>query len=195
MTTPRLVRGYLDELRSTAADRLGPVRSAELVDEIHEHIDAAIASGQPVGDVLERLGSPAEIVAAEPHAGQPAGGPRLRARELFAIVLLLIGLPLLVVGWVVGVVLLWTSDRWSTRDKLVGTLLWPGGLGLFLAVGLSPTTMTTQTCDGAGSCSEVSSSSIGLGPWLGGLLAAVLIIVPIATSIHLARAAAVPPRQ
>ena len=44
------------------------------------------------------------------------------------ITLLLIGAFLAVVGWVVGVVLLWRSRVWTLRDKLIGTLLWPGGL-------------------------------------------------------------------
>lgn len=194
MTTSRQVRGYLDELRSTADDRLGRVRSAELVDEINEHIDAALASGQPAADVLDRLGSPAEIVAAEPQATAPASGPRLRAREIFAILLLLIGFPLLIVGWFAGVILLWTSDRWSTRDKLIGTLLWPGGLGLVLIVGSMPGSVTTQTCDGLGSCSEVTTSGTSLPEWAGIIVAIVLIVVPIVTSIHLARSAKIPPR-
>jgi hypothetical protein len=39
---------------------------------------------------------------------------------------------LLGVGWIVGVVLLWTSTVWNRRDKLAGTLLLPGGLLPFL---------------------------------------------------------------
>ncbi len=30
-----------------------------------------------------------------------------------------------VVGWVVGVVLLWEGPRWSTAQKWLGTLVWP----------------------------------------------------------------------
>jgi hypothetical protein len=33
-----------------------------------------------------------------------------------------------VLGWVVGVVLLWGSDLWSRREKLLGTLVVPSGL-------------------------------------------------------------------
>ena len=32
-------------------------------------------------------------------------------------------------GWVAGVVLVWVSRRWTTRDKLIGTL---GGLSWVL---------------------------------------------------------------
>ena len=43
-------------------------------------------------------------------------------------------------GWFVGVVFLWTSETWSTGEKLLGTLLVPGGLALplfLLTVGTS----------------------------------------------------------
>ncbi len=50
------------------------------------------------------------------------------ARGLALIPLLLGGLLLVGIGWLVGVALLWMSRVWSTRDKLVGTFLLPGGL-------------------------------------------------------------------
>jgi hypothetical protein len=34
------------------------------------------------------------------------------------------------VGWLIGVVLLWYSQRWNTADKVLGTIVWPAGLGL-----------------------------------------------------------------
>src|SRR5438132_1045744 len=47
------------------------------------------------------------------------------------------GLVVPIVGWFVAVVLLWTSHAWNTKDKLIGTLLLPGGLaGVFLALTL-----------------------------------------------------------
>jgi len=49
----------------------------------------------------------------------------------------LIGVFLMLVGWLVGVVLLWTSDLWTVREKLVGTLLVPGGLAIAPLVLLS----------------------------------------------------------
>jgi hypothetical protein len=56
--------------------------------------------------------------------------------EWSIIVLLAIGAFFVGIGWVVGVVLLWRSRVWSVTDKLIGTLLWPGGLvtGLVFAV-------------------------------------------------------------
>ena len=63
------IRDYLDAL-DVAAAPLDLERRAELVAEIREHIDLALgeAGGRDeatVRDVLSRLGSPEEIVAAE----------------------------------------------------------------------------------------------------------------------------------
>ncbi len=41
-----------------------------------------------------------------------------------------------VVGWFVGVVLLWVSKAWTTGEKWLGTLVVPGGLATVLLVGL-----------------------------------------------------------
>ena len=51
----------------------------------------------------------------------------MRRRDFAALVLLLIGPFVLVIGWLAGVWLLWTSDRWSRGQKLLGTLAWPLG--------------------------------------------------------------------
>ena len=68
--------------------------------------------------------------------------------EIATVVLLLAGGFLAGIGWIVGVVLLWISPRWRLSDKLLGTLVWPGGLvgavialsgGAFFAVGTAAT--------------------------------------------------------
>ena len=50
--------------------------------------------------------------------------------------LLMLGLFFVGIGWVVGVVALWRSRVWTVSEKLIGTLLWPGGLvtGLFFGI-------------------------------------------------------------
>jgi hypothetical protein len=58
------------------------------------------------------------------------GGSGPGVQEIIAVILLLIGGFLAGIGWVVGVVLLWSSPRWRTSDKVLGTLIWPGGLAL-----------------------------------------------------------------
>ncbi len=39
-------------------------------------------------------------------------------------------------GWIAGVILLWSSRAWNTRDKVIGTLIVPGGLASALIVGI-----------------------------------------------------------
>ena len=123
-----LARDYLKRLEKTAAS-LPRARRKELIGEIEAHLSEALPVGASEAEalnVLERLGEPAEIVA-EAGAGQ-ASVARAGLNEWLAIPLLLVGVSLFVVGWFVGAVLLWSSRIWTLRDKLIGTLVLPGGL-------------------------------------------------------------------
>lgn len=167
-TDPRVI-AYLHRLEEAASD-LPVDRRVELVDQIRDHIATRLAevgmsaSGDdPVDSTLDRLGEPEEIVAAanenraveldgshgtgapEGVAAPVAGG--LRGLEAAALVLLLLGGFVVGVGWLVGVVLLWMSPRWRAWEKLLGTLVWPGGLaGLLLIGGLLVTQVRTTAC-------------------------------------------------
>ena len=86
MTTMRrdpLVDDYLRRLEAAAAD-LPRERRAELVGEIEEHVDTALAEGgddeTAVRNVLERLGSPEEIAAAA-RPPEPASASAGRSRR------------------------------------------------------------------------------------------------------------------
>ena len=120
---------YLQQVRREGRDLPGD-RLAELMIDLEEHLSVAIpadASEEDAREVLGRLGDPREIVAAErPELTGPA--ERRGPREWAAIFLLLFGFIAAGVGWVVGVILLWRSRAWTTRDKLIGTLVLPGGL-------------------------------------------------------------------
>jgi hypothetical protein len=56
--------------------------------------------------------------------------------EWSTIVLLMLGAFFVGIGWVVGVVALWRSRVWTVPEKLIGTLLWPGGVvtGIFFGL-------------------------------------------------------------
>ena len=107
--------------------------------------------------------------------------------EIAAIVLLLL-------FWPVGVVLLWISDSWNTREKLIGTLVPPGGyLGIFVlgpvfALGTFTTVCRTAT-DAAGhvvssSCpSGAAQTDIDIGA---ALLLAFYLFGPIVSAVYLA---------
>jgi hypothetical protein len=130
----RLVSDYLDRLEAELAG-IPRAGRREVVDEIEAHISEARAELLPddeagMRNVLERLGEPAEIAA---DARERFGVKRVQTtwREIGALILLPFGgfiLPAF--GWFVGVVLLWISDSWSTRDKLIGTLVLPGGIAV-----------------------------------------------------------------
>ena len=130
-----LAENYLRRLRR-AGRRLPPERLSELMAEIEGHLAEAIppgASDHAALEVLERLGSPGDIVEAE---RPPAHGSTDRRswREWAAVILLPLGGFAFGVGWLVGLVLLWSSRLWTTREKLIGTLIVPGGIATTLLV-------------------------------------------------------------
>jgi hypothetical protein len=124
-----LAQDYVDRLRQ-AGRELPPDRLRDLVGEIESHLSEAIAPGASDHDVLlvlERLGPPGDIVDAE-QPGVAIPVDRRGRREWAAVVLLPLGGLLVGIGWLVGLVLLWSSRLWTTRDKLIGTLIVPGGV-------------------------------------------------------------------
>ena len=130
--TASRVRTYLDELER-ALSALPKDRRNEIVRDIRGHIDVALAErGEPsaadVEQLLDELGTPQEIAEAA-YAELPPGRTKMAGRDVGTIILLLVGgLLLPFVGWFIGVVMLWTSTAWRTKDKVIGTLLVPGGL-------------------------------------------------------------------
>lgn len=133
------VPGYLDELGRSLRD-LPRARQKKVIRDIRAHIDAALVdAGDPspaeIASILDHLGAPDEIAAAA-LADLPPVPPRIATRDVITIVLLLIGgVVLPVVGWIVGVVFLWSSNAWRARDKVLATLVVPGGLLPVLVLG------------------------------------------------------------
>ena len=184
-----LVADYLRRLDAAAAG-LPADRRSELVEGIREHLDSGLEGADQSDDaqiraVLDRLGSPEEIVAAaadgepplpQPYHGQPKAGAG--ALEIITVILLAIGgIILPVVGWFIGVALLWTSSRWTTRDKLIGTFVWPGGYLLPLGLGL----ISARVCTTVGGPDPVETcEGPGMPLWLGLPVAAVLFLAPLA---------------
>jgi hypothetical protein len=196
----QLVARYLARLQAALRD-LPAARRDELLEQVSEHIAAARAelgaqaSEAEIRTLLERLGDPAAIAAEAGHASDELVQPppaRPGWLEVAALVLLPIGgIVVPVLGWFVGVALLWTSQRWSVRDKLLGTLVVPGGLALPLALGLFATT-TTETCVTAPvpASSDTPTSVCTGGPpgWLevlGPVALVLLLLAPLAIVIYL----------
>jgi uncharacterized membrane protein len=154
MTTMRrdpLVDDYLRRLEAAAAD-LPRERRAELVGEIEEHVEAALAEAgddeAAVRNVLERLGSPEEIAAA---AGVAPERGRL---ESAALIVLSVSLVLPGAGYLIGAGLVLASKAWTGREKTVGLLIPP----LVVLIG------AIVVLAGAASVADGESFDSGLGP-------------------------------
>lgn len=134
-----LVRDYLGRLEA-AAWQLAAERRVELASEVREHIETALAESDrrdeiTVRNVLERLGPPEEIVAAEaePSAATTSWGSaqptartaahlRWGAVEISALLLLTVGAVFVpFFGPLLGLAFVWLSAVWTTRQKLVAT--------------------------------------------------------------------------
>jgi len=191
----KLVSDYLRRLNGELRG-LPRARRRELVDEISEHIAEARAGLESENEaairtLLDRLGDPEEI-AAEARERFGLAPRKVGWKEVGALIMLPIGGVILpVLGWFIGIVLLWVSDAWSTRDKLVGTLLFPGGLLLPLALGVM-----AEESSGCGTIvnPQLSPQPIGsncppadgTGAWEVALVV-MLVLVPLVTTVYLAR--------
>jgi HAAS len=180
----RLTDDYLARLDSELAG-LPRAAQREVIGEIEAHITEARADLAPddeigVRNLLDRLGDPAEIAS---EARKRFGVPTRRAtsREIGALILLPLGFVFAGIGWLIGLFLLWSSDAWNSRDKLIGTLVIPGGLfGFFLvfagAVG-------GQTCYSSGPGETVCSG--GMPTWAAVLVTIVVLGGPLFTEGYL----------
>lgn len=144
MTGPLLdhpaLTDYLSRLRE-AGSSLPPGRADDLEDDIRRHVSDALPGGQDtdgaVMGVLDRLGPPEDIIAAEgiaapqqltapPARALPArddSSRRWGALEVLAVTGLLLGPFIPVIATVTGLILTWCSPAWNRRDKAVATSL------------------------------------------------------------------------
>jgi HAAS len=182
---------YLQQVRREGRD-LSNARLAELLADLEEHLSAAIpadASDEDVRETLHRFGAPREIVEAERPL--TAVAQRRGTREWVAIFLLLFGFLAAGLGWLVGVVLLWSSRAWTTRDKLIGTLALPGGLFTSaVLVSLAAGRLHKEKCIHYGTSLVHCTLGPNSGPSTIGSIALILLAsTPIATAVYLARRA------
>lgn len=129
-----IINDYLARLEQASTDIPGEQR-AELLQDIREHIEEARVAMPDHSDaalltMLDRIGDPAVLAQEERErlGIRPAPPARAGILEIGALVFMLL-------FWPVGIVLLWASSAWSTRDKWIGTLLPPGGYFTVLFVG------------------------------------------------------------
>jgi uncharacterized membrane protein len=143
MNTTRLhpiAEEYLNRLDAAAG--VLPDRDREdLVNELRGHLATGLRDGAPDAEVLnmlDDLGSPAEIVAAAreaesgsqlPRTPEGTGTPGASASpwgtlEVLAVLGLTLGTFVVpVVGPLAGLIFAWASPRWNRTEKIVATLL------------------------------------------------------------------------
>lgn len=135
----KLVQRYLAQL-DAVLQGVDAARREEILADVHAHIEEGRSGLDPddaagVRTLLARVGDPAAIAA---EAGAPPPGSR--RWDVWAPWLIIFGPIASGLGWVAGVLILWTSPTWNQRDKLVATLVPPVGLvalffGLVAAMG------------------------------------------------------------
>jgi uncharacterized membrane protein len=207
MTAPhadQLIDGYLARLRVAASD-LPPAVRDELVEDMRVHI-AEARSREPqetdatILNILDRLGEPDAVVAEAGRRPEVFGSsqPPARPEPYQPGILEIAAIVLLPFFWPVGVILLWISPAWNPRDKIIGTLLPPGGylsifyFGLIVAhVGTirGEGNSCTSSTDFAGniqtSCTSASALQV-IAVVLSVVLVIVLWLLPLITAGYLA---------
>jgi hypothetical protein len=193
-TVDRSVEKYLKRLDAELAD-LPRGRRREIVEEIGEHIAEAqaerpVETEADIRTLLERLGDPADIAAeARQRFGVPVARPGWM--ETAALVFLLVGGFVFFFGWFIGLVLLWSSAVWTPWEKLLGTLVIPGGLALpFFLVIIGSWGATDESCSGeidpntGQTIGETCTSGVNVLLFIG---IACLFAAPLITTAYLAK--------
>jgi hypothetical protein len=179
----KLVQRYLAQL-DAALQGVDASRREEILAEVHGHIDEGRTGLDPddaasVRTLLDRVGDPAAIAA---EAGAPSPGSR--RWDVWAPWLIIFGPVASGLGWIAGVLILWTSPTWSRRDKLIATLVPPVGL-VALFFGLVTTLRAAAGCSGPAATCTTKGLTLPLG------VAILLLVVGLAAHllppIHLMR--------
>ena len=179
----KLVRRYLAQL-DAALQGVDASRRQEILAEVHEHIEEGrdeldTDDAASVRTLLDRVGDPTAIAA---EAGAPV--PGTGRWDAWAPWLIIFGFIASGLGWIAGVLILWTSPTWSQRDKLIATFVPLAGL-VALFFGLVATLHAAASCPGPATCTT-KGVTLPLG------VAILLIVVGLAAHllppIHLMRA-------
>ena len=186
----QLVRRYLAQLDAAMRD-VDASRRQEILAAVHRHIEQGRAGldrddAAGVRTLLSRVGDPAAIAAS---AGAPPPGSR--RWDAWAPWLIIFGPIASGLGWIAGVLILWTSPTWSRRDQLIATFVPLAGL-VALFFGLMAALRAAAGCSGHASALHVSAGCPTKGVTLPLAVAILLAVAGLAAHllppIHLMRA-------
>jgi hypothetical protein len=199
----QIIAGYLAQLELALA-AVPMSRREEIVGEIREHIVQARAqlpdeSDADLHNLLDKIGDPAELASSARSDAAPEAAPTRAASALGSGWLDVGAVVLTPFLWPVGVILLWMSSAWSVRDKLIGTLVPPGGYaGVLYGFGLLSMSAHSVggSCgggtDSAGNMYESCSGVMALPGSLQVLIAVLVwlfwilwLVLPVLTGIYL----------
>ncbi len=156
------ITAHLDEVR----------REARAEVDVHAALDRLGRPEEIVAAAARETGTPPPPADLPPPATEAGHGPSeavaggVRPRDVVAIGLVVFGAvvgwallflvvqPLMPIGaigaYLTGIVLLWSSRAWTPGEKLLATLVWPGGIATPLFLALLPTGMCTTVADPSG---------------------------------------------
>jgi hypothetical protein len=199
----QIIAEYLAQLELALA-AVPMSRREEIVGEIREHIVQARAqladeSDADLHNLLDKIGDPAELASSARSDAAPEATPTHTAGALGSGWLDVGAVVLTPFLWPVGVILLWMSSAWSVRDKLIGTLVPPGGYAgvlygfglLFMSVhavggacgnGTDSAGNVYESCSGVMALPGILQALIGVLVWLVWIL---WLVLPVLTGIYL----------
>ena len=177
---------YLTSLRHAVRDLPKPIGD-EIVAGVREELrglDDADARSR-----IAELGDP-QFIAASAREEVPPKRQDAGWYTVLTIVLIAVGgIIVPVVGWFVGIAMLWWSRTWTLRDKLIGTLVLPVVLAVSLLVGVLASASTGQESllsnDGGFPTVEAINPLVPFGFAHSSIIIA-FVIAPIISSIYLA---------
>ncbi|MEE1790171.1 hypothetical protein PUR28_05150 [Streptomyces sp. BE308] len=178
-----LVRAYLDAVERESA-ALPAARREELIADLDGHIAVAVADAGATDDtvvqrVLDQLGDPRTVARSALAEEAPDGGDgKRRDWSIVTLALLLLSIPLGVAvsylgitAAVIGIFLLWTTDHWTGRDRIIGTLI--------------PVSTPVTMIFGEIVAGLILTERDGL--WDLAIVIVIALILPIVGAVHLAR--------
>jgi hypothetical protein len=185
----KLIDRYLSRLDRALGD-LPSSRRGQIIEDVASHITEGRSAlddedETSIRALLDRVGDPDAI--AEEAGVAPASA---RRADAWVPWLLLLGGFAFVVGWFVGVGLLWSSRTWQVRDKLLGTFVLPGGL--FGLVVLTGRASSVTACSGSSQVGQrpvmhCVTSGFSFPLPVGILVLVIVLVAPIITAVHLER--------
>jgi hypothetical protein len=185
----KLIDRYLTQL-DHALSSLPTARRTQIIEDITSHIIEGRAGldhedETSIRALLRRIGDPQTIAEEDGVTPRPA-----RRADAWVPWLLLVGGFAFVVGWFIGVGLLWSSAAWRVRDKLLGTFVLPGGLfGVVLLVtrGGSATACSGSAPPGQRLLLHCVTTGFSFPLPVGIVALVIAVVAPVITSVYLER--------